>query len=300
MADVGSILLPALESTFRRAGGELAETLGGPVAAQVGNGKLFSEKDLRQFSKGSWLLVTGALAGPVSGPVAFAMRKEDALLLARQAEQAGFEPPQDVESQPLSEEDVAAVAFAVARIGAAATSVWAEEVGHDVQWPAEPTALRAEELGDGECIAALQAATQGAQPGGWAVHLGEPAGIELVVVVPEQVGLGLARLTDADAEWGRPEGGTAALSHVARLLPVELPIRVEIARQTLTIRELLQLMPGRVLDLEKRCDQPLDLYAGTRLVAHGVGMLVDERFGFRVTGLARRNAASARRGKLLR
>lgn len=300
MPDVGTLLRAPLESTFRAASGELAETLGGPVSTTVDDGKLLSQSDLRQMGEGSWLVFTGALAGAASGPVAFAMRKDHAFLLARQAEQAEFDPPGDLESQPLSEEDVAAVAFALARIGAAATTVWADEVGQTVEWPAEPTAFSPVEHGPGACAHGLQAAIGSGRLGAWTIGLGEPAGIELWVVVPEVLGLDLARLTDTDAQWARAAESATSPGHLARLLPVELPIRVVVGRRTLTVRELLQLVPGCVLDLEKRCDQPLDLYAGAKLVAHGVGMLVDERFGFRVTDLASRDAPPARRHKLLR
>ena len=283
MADhaVGSVLASTLDSVFQRAAAELSEALGGPVTARVRAGKLLSGNDLQRVCEAPGLVVAGSLGGGVEGSVAFVLRREHAVLLAREAEQAGVEAP-DGEQMALSEGDVAAVVFALARIGAAATAVWKGELGHEVLWPSEPTDLSAQPTEAGEGGAAVQEAVGGSGVAGWTVEFGEPVGIELLIVLPASTAQTMAALLDPEAEWVKPAADVEPSSGLARLLPVELPVRVVVARRTVTVRELLQLVPGRVLDLEKRCDRPLELYAGAKLVARGDAMVVDERFGFRV------------------
>ena len=77
-------------------------------------------------------------------------------------------------------------------------------------------------------------------------------------------------------------------------------MRVVLATRMLTVREVLQLVPGRVLGLERRRDQRLELYAGSKLVARGDAMLVDDRLGFRVAELASGSARADRPRKLVR
>jgi flagellar motor switch protein FliN/FliY len=294
--EVGLILKDTFDAVFRRAGAELAEALGSPASAAVEAGKLLCDKELQRLSVRPWLLLSGALGGAVAGQVVFAVELSHAARLARQAAQDAAEAE---EGPSLSEEDVAAVAFALARVGAAAKRVWSEELGHEVRWPAEPTDLSAERAEAGQGGDALQAAVGGLEAASWVVHLGEPAGVDLLVALPASVAASLARLLDPEAHWADPAAAEMRRSGLLRLLPVELPVRVVVARRSLTLRELLQLVPGRVLDLEKRCDQPLELYAASKLVARGDAMLVEERFGFRVIELVEGRSTADRPRKVI-
>jgi flagellar motor switch protein FliN/FliY len=49
------------------------------------------------------------------------------------------------------------------------------------------------------------------------------------------------------------------------------------------MREVLQLHPGSVVQLDKIADQPVDLFVNQRRIAHGEVVVVDDRLGIRIT-----------------
>lgn len=67
------------------------------------------------------------------------------------------------------------------------------------------------------------------------------------------------------------------------VLDVQVRLSVEIGRRSMRIAELLRLGPGAVLELNKVSGEPLDIYAGERLVARGEAVVVGERYGVRLT-----------------
>lgn len=75
-------------------------------------------------------------------------------------------------------------------------------------------------------------------------------------------------------------GGAAGL-HLLR--DVEMTLSVEIGRARMTVRELLTLAPGRVVELDRAAGAPADLLVNGRLVARGEVVVVDEDFGLRIT-----------------
>jgi flagellar motor switch protein FliN/FliY len=51
----------------------------------------------------------------------------------------------------------------------------------------------------------------------------------------------------------------------------------------MALDELLHLIPGSVIELEQREEEPLEVLANGRVVARGEVVVVDERFGVRIT-----------------
>ncbi|MDQ2756716.1 MAG: flagellar motor switch protein FliN [Actinomycetota bacterium] len=64
---------------------------------------------------------------------------------------------------------------------------------------------------------------------------------------------------------------------------VDMELTVELGRTRLTVRELLALSPGDVLELDRAAGSPADLLVNGRLIARGEVVVVDEDFGLRVT-----------------
>lgn len=64
---------------------------------------------------------------------------------------------------------------------------------------------------------------------------------------------------------------------------VEMEVTVEIGRTRMTVGELLGLVPGQVVELDRAAGAPVDLYVNGTLLARGEIVVVDEDFGFRVT-----------------
>jgi flagellar motor switch protein FliN len=69
------------------------------------------------------------------------------------------------------------------------------------------------------------------------------------------------------------------------LLDVGLRVSVELGRADLTIKDVLALGPGSVIELDKLAGEPVDIYVNDRLIAKGEVVVVDENFGVRVTDI---------------
>ncbi len=69
------------------------------------------------------------------------------------------------------------------------------------------------------------------------------------------------------------------------LLDVPLEITVELGRTRMTIQDLLGLGPGAVVELDKVAGEPLDILVNGRLVARGEAVVVNEKFGARITDI---------------
>ncbi|OHB24744.1 MAG: flagellar motor switch protein FliN [Desulfuromonadaceae bacterium GWC2_58_13] len=67
------------------------------------------------------------------------------------------------------------------------------------------------------------------------------------------------------------------------LLDIPLQISVEVGRTRLLIKELLEMQEGSVVELDKLAGEPLDVYVNSRLIARGEAVLVNEKFGIRLT-----------------
>ncbi len=76
----------------------------------------------------------------------------------------------------------------------------------------------------------------------------------------------------------------APTAHGVELLHgVSMEVTVELGRTRLSVRELLALTPGDVLELDRAAGSPADLLVNGRLIARGEVVVVDEDFALRVT-----------------
>jgi flagellar motor switch protein FliN len=67
------------------------------------------------------------------------------------------------------------------------------------------------------------------------------------------------------------------------ILDVPVTLSMEVGRTRIPIRNLLQLNQGSVVELERAAGEPLDVFVNGTLVAHGEVVVVNERFGIRLT-----------------
>jgi flagellar motor switch protein FliN/FliY len=72
---------------------------------------------------------------------------------------------------------------------------------------------------------------------------------------------------------------------------VDMEVTVELGRARLTVRDLLALTPGNVLELDRAAGSPADLLVNGRLIARGEVVVVDEDFGLRITEILGESAA---------
>jgi flagellar motor switch protein FliN/FliY len=91
----------------------------------------------------------------------------------------------------------------------------------------------------------------------------------------------LEALQAEPGDSGTREGGEEVNLDVILDIPVTLSM--EIGRTRLSIRNLLQLNQGSVVELDRLAGEPLDVMVNGTLVAHGEVVVVNERFGIRLT-----------------
>lgn len=69
------------------------------------------------------------------------------------------------------------------------------------------------------------------------------------------------------------------------LLDIPLRVTVELGRTKRTIKEILELSSGSVLELDKLAGEPVDIHVNSKLIAKGEVVVIDENFGVRVTDI---------------
>jgi len=69
------------------------------------------------------------------------------------------------------------------------------------------------------------------------------------------------------------------------ILDIPLTLTVELGRNRLLINEMLQLGQGSVIELTKLAGEPMDIYVNQRLIARGEVVVVNEKYGVRLTDI---------------
>lgn len=82
---------------------------------------------------------------------------------------------------------------------------------------------------------------------------------------------------------GAPSGSTPV--DIARVLDVPVQLTAEIGRTRITIKNLLQLSQGSVVELDGLAGQPLDVLINGYLIAQGEVVVVNEKYGIRLTDI---------------
>jgi flagellar motor switch protein FliN/FliY len=73
------------------------------------------------------------------------------------------------------------------------------------------------------------------------------------------------------------------------LLDIPLDVTVELGRTRMALRDLLALTAGSVVELGKLAGDPLDLLVNGKLVARGEAVMVNDKFGVRLTDIVSRS-----------
>ena len=80
-----------------------------------------------------------------------------------------------------------------------------------------------------------------------------------------------------------PAASASADVNLDLILDVQVTLSLEVDRARIPIRNLLQLNQGSVVELERMAGEPLDVFVNGTLVAQGEVVVVNERFGVRLT-----------------
>lgn len=79
--------------------------------------------------------------------------------------------------------------------------------------------------------------------------------------------------------------GSQLEANIDFIADVPLQITVELGRTRKLIREILELVPGSIVELDKLAGEPVDVLVNGRLIARGEVVVIDENFGVRVTDI---------------
>jgi len=99
---------------------------------------------------------------------------------------------------------------------------------------------------------------------------------------------GATAVEEQEGDTNEEEGGKADEDKEANLdliLDIPLSVTVELGRSKMLINDLLQLGQGSVVELTKLVGEPLEVLVNDKLVARGEVVVVNEKFGVRLTDI---------------
>lgn len=100
-------------------------------------------------------------------------------------------------------------------------------------------------------------------------------------------GLAIPAAAPGDVAHFEPLAGPTPRTQTSRPLDllhdVEMAVSVELGRTRMTVRELLALSPGAVVELDRAAGSPVDVFVNATLVARGEVVVVDDEFAVRIT-----------------
>ncbi len=93
-----------------------------------------------------------------------------------------------------------------------------------------------------------------------------------------------------------PAPGGAVPEQLDLVMDIPVTLSVELGRTKIQIRELLQLAQGSVVDLDRLAGEPMDVLVNGFLIARGEVVLVNDKFGIRLTDIVSPSERARRLG----
>ena len=90
---------------------------------------------------------------------------------------------------------------------------------------------------------------------------------------------------DLFPSFGVPTHAGGMMNELDMILDIPVQITVELGRTKITIKNLLQLAHGSVVELDAMGGEPMDVLVNGTLIAQGEGVVVNDKFGIRVTDI---------------
>lgn len=85
---------------------------------------------------------------------------------------------------------------------------------------------------------------------------------------------------------GLPEAGVGVEPSMGLLHDIELDATLQFGSREMALRDVLELGPGDVVELDRHVSEPVDLVVGDRIVARGEVVVVSGNFALRITEVA--------------
>lgn len=87
------------------------------------------------------------------------------------------------------------------------------------------------------------------------------------------------------ATFEQPQMTEAEARNLNMLLDIPLQVTVELGRTKHSVKEILQLTQGSIIELDRLAGEPVDILVNNRLIAKGEVVVIDENFGVRITDI---------------
>lgn len=91
------------------------------------------------------------------------------------------------------------------------------------------------------------------------------------------------RLRENRFSGGAAGSGRSVTGKLGRINSVQMALTVEIGRTRMSVRDVLSLEPGAVIELDRSAGAPADILLNGRLIAHGEIVVVDQDYAVRIT-----------------
>jgi len=115
----------------------------------------------------------------------------------------------------------------------------------------------------------------------------------------DSIGLNMSELDDLSrvTSYGESSGGgfqetsfmapraSAPQQNIDMLLDIDLDVSIALGTSMLSIKRILELAPGSIVELDRMAGEPVDLLVNSKVVAKGEVVVIDENFGIRIVSL---------------
>ena len=85
--------------------------------------------------------------------------------------------------------------------------------------------------------------------------------------------------------FGQTDGKASMMNELDMILDIPVQISVELGRTKITIKNLLQLAHGSVVELDAMAGEPMSVFVNGTLIAQGEVVVVNDKFGIRLTDI---------------
>jgi len=87
------------------------------------------------------------------------------------------------------------------------------------------------------------------------------------------------------AEFTQPSLKQTEARNLNMLMDIPLQVTVELGRTKRSVKDILELVSGSIIELDKLAGEPVDILVNSRLIAKGEVVVIDENFGVRITDI---------------
>jgi len=132
----------------------------------------------------------------------------------------------------------------------------------------------------------------------WASALSESKNDVAVEVAPAQESVAPATFANFNTPQVQATGPGTAVNDINMILDIPVQLTVELGRTRIPIKNILQLAQGSVVELETMAGEPMDVLVNGYLIAQGEVVVVNDKFGIRLTDIVTPSERMRRLSKL--